>query len=224
MNASDAVNGENIQSARGPSRDARVSLKTVVITAFVVSILLAVLHFSGLIPINRVPRILTAPFRPPQRADTANPILYKREQFTFSYPRNWRIDTASEHHDPDAFLILDAPRRGQVRLQILAVETDPKEMAEQVAARFDLPGLRVDHRSEFSRWGQLNGHGLRLLGEKLGEPFQVRIFAHSGTTHSLVVWEYWWDGADSINATGFKFIEDTFRFSAVGPEAPALTR
>jgi hypothetical protein len=193
-------------------------------TAIIVCLVLAALHFSGIIPIHRVPRILTAPIRPPQRADTANPILYNREQFTFSYPGNWRIDTASEHHDPDSFLILDAPRRGQVRLQILAVETASKEMAEQVAARFDLPGLRVDQRTEFRRWRQLNGYGLRLLGEKLGDPFQVRVFAHSGRMHSLVVWEYWWDGADSINASGFKLIEDTFRFSAAGAEATAPTR
>jgi hypothetical protein len=181
---------------------------------------LAALHFSGIIPIHRVPRILTAPFRPPQRADFANAIKYERTHFTFSYPGNWRFDTASKHHHPDSFLILDAPRHGSVRLQILDIETDSSELAEQVAARFDLPGLRVTNRSEFTTWGQLDGHGITLLGSKLGDPFQVRIFAHGGTAQSLVVWEYWWDGADSINAAGFKLIEDSFRFSRVGKETP----
>ena len=219
MKVPDTVNDENIDVVNDASRKASVFLKIGVGVVIVVSLLLVALRSSGIIPIHRVPRILSAPFRPPQRADTVNPIKHERAQFTFLYPRNWRIDTETEHYNPDSFLILDAPRRGQVRLQILAVETDSRDMAEQVAERFQLPELRIMNRSEFHAWGQLDGHGLTLSGEKLGDPFQVRIFAHNGTTQSLVVWEYWWDGADSINATGFELIEDSFRFSAVGNEA-----
>ena len=98
----------------------------------------------------------------------------------------------------------------------MAYEIDPKDAAEQVAARFQLPLLQPIDRSEFGTWGQFDGHGLMISGEKLGEPFQIRIFAHSGITQSFLVWEYWWDGPDSINATGFKLIEDSFRFKERG--------
>jgi hypothetical protein len=220
MKGPDAVNGENIAVVANRSRKPRVFLKFGVAIALAVCLLLAALHFFGIIPIHRVPRILTAPFRSPQRANITNPINYERAKFSFSYPENWRIDTSSEHHNPDSFLILDAPRHGQVRLQILAVETDSRAVAEQVAARFQFPGLRVTNRSAFHTWGRLDGDGLILLGEKLGEPFQFRVFAYSGKTQSLIVWEYWWDGADSINAVGFKLIEDSFRFLTAGNEEP----
>jgi len=177
---------------------------------------LCTVHFSGIIPIHRFPRILSAPFRQPERPDTANPIRYERRGFSFSYPGNWTIDTSSEHFDPDGFLILDAPTHGQVRIQVAALEVDAKEAVEHVAARFEMPGLKVNSRSQFASWGEFPGYGLTLLGEKLGDPFQVRIFAHAGSTRSIVVWEYWWDGRNSINASGYQLIESSFRLERRG--------
>lgn len=168
------------------------------------------------IPLHRIPRILTAPFRPPERANVANPTKYERARFSFTYPGNWQIDTSSKHYDPDTFLILDAPREGQVRLQILDAEIDPRDAAQQIASRFQFAGLRLTDRSEFSTWGRFNGHGLSLSGKYLGDPFLGRIFVYGGATQSLAVWEFWWDGPDSINATGFKLIEDSFRLDESG--------
>lgn len=74
-------------------------------------------------------------------------------------------------------------------------------------------------RSEFHSWGEYDGHGLTLEGEKLGEPFQIRIFAYVGTEKSLVVQEFWHDGPDSINAAGFALIEESFRMSEPGNHA-----
>lgn len=219
MRTTDKANSENVEAVVRAPQKWSVFLKVGVAGTIVAILLLGAIHYSNIIPLHRLPRIVTAPFRPPQRADTVNHVKHERARFSFSYPGNWQIDTASEHYNAESFLILDAPRKGQVRLQILDGEIDSTGTAEQIATRFQLPGLRVIERSEFRTWGLLKGDGLTLSGEKLGDPFQVRIFAHSGTAQSLIVWEYWWDGPNSINATGYKLIEDSFRLSEMGHDS-----
>jgi hypothetical protein len=178
-----------------------------------VFLVVGALHQSGILPIHRVFRSFSAPFRAPQIADIANPIRYERPRFSFSYPANWRLDTKDQHFDPDEFLVLDAPRHGQVGLQIAHVDVDTADAVEQIAARYAIPGLQIQRRSEFDSWGQFHGSGLTLSGSLLGDKFQIRIFAHSGPSGSVIVWEYWWDGPHSINATGFDLIENSFQFS-----------
>jgi len=212
MNKHESVKKSTHPYADDSKRSKNVFIKIGIFVFFAVGLLIGSLHYFGIIQYHRIPRILTAPFRPPERADTAQPIKYERAGFRFLYPANWQIDTANKHFDPEMFLILDAPRHGQFRLQIIPSEIDPRDMVEQVTERFSIPGLSVIDRIEFTFWGKYRGYGLTLLGEKMGDLFKIRIFSHGGTTKSIVVWEYWWDGPESINASGFQLIEKSFRF------------
>lgn len=203
------------------NRSVFLKLLVVVGGIFALLCLLAAVLFFRVASPHHVRRIVSAPFRSPERPDTANPATFDGARFTFCHPANWHLDTEHDEVDPDSFVILNAPRRGQVRLMVVDNEIDAEAVVEQTANKCAESSIvRMTDRSEFHSWGEYDGYGLNLAGKKLGEPFQIRIFAHVETVKSFVVQEFWHDGPDSINATGFALIEDSFRMSEPGNHTP----
>lgn len=145
---------------------------------------------------------------PPQ---LSQPGQHKSRTLSFSYPGNWSIDSTHQYYDPNQNIGIDAPRHGKVLIQYGAFNASTRDVVNAKLEQFDLPGFTIDSQLPFATWGEFSGYGLSIVGKKLGEPYELRVFSYGEPTARLLVTEYRWDAVSGINKDGYSLIARTLR-------------
>ena len=172
---------------------------------------------TGLLSVKGARDFFASMTQTEQGADVASPVAVTRPGFRFEHPRNWRIDTSEEGHDPDHMFTLLTPGQSFVMFVIADAQLDAKELLE-THVRAQQKVVKDAVRTPFATWGTHEGHGATLRGKHLGiTPGSVRIFAWEEAGRTFTVVQSTYDGNAAQVTPGFELVERTFRVTSAAP-------
>lgn len=152
-------------------------------------------------------------------ADVANPKAVRRDHFELKYPANWSLARNDEDFDIDQYFSIDTPGYSYVLFEIYPVDTSPQDNVQDSTKYFNKL-LRVSKTTSFDRWGKYSGAGVRLVGEYVGEPVEVRLFSHTSGERSFTVTEFFDTAKKQHVEPGYNLVEATFELRSAEAENP----
>ncbi len=139
-----------------------------------------------------------------------------RPGFTMQYPADWVLADKQSDFDADRFFTIDTDGRSSITIEIFpAVEgQDPDDLLFNAIYVLDGPLVDTYSRSNFSKWGRLQGEGTHLKGKVMSLfPGGARIFfAQEGGKGIMITEIYYAEDVENGVAEGFEFIGNNFYF------------